>query len=126
MLVLLTRSNAPAGQLGHAILSALGVASLGFCMLTGLMLTAGSIAAEKQGGTIGLLFLTDLKGYDIVFGKLAAHSITAFFGLLALFPIIAVPLLMGGVTGLEFSRMLLVLAVTMLFSLSLRTGCLRA
>jgi ABC-type transport system involved in multi-copper enzyme maturation permease subunit len=119
MLALLSRSNVPVDQLGHAILSALGVASLGFCLLTGLMLTAGSIAAEKQGGTIGLLFLTDLEGYDIVFGKLAANSITAFFGLLAFFPVIALPLLMGGVTGLEFSRMLLVLAVTMLFSLSL-------
>jgi ABC-type transport system involved in multi-copper enzyme maturation permease subunit len=112
-------SNVPTGQLGHVILTALGVAALGFCMLAGLLLTAGSIAAEKQGGTIGLLFLTDLKGYDIVLGKLVAHSITAFFGLLALFPVLALPLLMGSVTGAEFSRTMLVLATTLIFSLSL-------
>jgi ABC-type transport system involved in cytochrome c biogenesis permease component len=88
-------------------------------MLAGLLLTADSIASEKQGGTIGLLFLTDLKGYDIVLGKLAAHSVNAFFGLLAIFPVLALPLLLGSVTGLEFSRLLLVFGTTLLFSLSL-------
>ncbi len=105
--------------LGHETFVALGVATLALSMLAGLLLTADSIATEKEGGTIGLLFLTDLKGYDVVLGKLAAHSINAFFGLLAIFPVLAVPLLMGGVTGLEFSRMLLVLATTLFFSLTL-------
>jgi ABC-type transport system involved in multi-copper enzyme maturation permease subunit len=119
LLGVVSRSNVPRGLLGHTILSALGVATLGFCMLAGLLLTADSIASEKQGGTIGLLFLTDLKGYDIVLGKLAAHSINAFFGLLAVFPVLALPLLMGSVTGLEFSRLLLVYGTTLFFSLSL-------
>jgi ABC-type transport system involved in multi-copper enzyme maturation permease subunit len=88
-------------------------------MLAGLLLTANSIAAEKQGGTLGLLFLTDLTGYDIVMGKLAAHSISAFFGLLAVFPVLGLSLLMGSVTGPEFARLLLVLTTTLLFSLSL-------
>src|SRR5580658_7290834 len=119
LLWVVSRSNVPRGQLGHTVLSALGVATLGFCMLTGLLLTADSIAAEKQGETLGLLFLTDLTGLDIVMGKLAAHSVSAFFGLLAVFPVLALPLLMGGVTGLEFARLLLVLATTLVFSLSL-------
>jgi ABC-type transport system involved in cytochrome c biogenesis permease component len=119
LLGVVSRSNVPRGQLGHTILSALGVATLGFCMLAGLLLTANSIASEKQAGTIGLLFLTDLKGYDIVLGKLAAHSINAFFGLLAVFPVLALPLLVGGVTGSEFSRLLLVFGTTLFFSLSL-------
>jgi ABC-type transport system involved in multi-copper enzyme maturation permease subunit len=113
------QSNAPGPMMGHEVLSALGVATLGFCMLAGLLLTANSIAAEREGGTIGLLFLTDLKGYDIVLGKLAAHSVNAFFGLLAVFPVLALPLLMGGVTGSEFARLLLVFGTTLLFSLCL-------
>ena len=52
-------------------------------------------------------------------GKLAAHSVNAFFGLLAIFPVLALPLLLGSVTGLEFSRLLLVFGTTLLFSLSL-------
>jgi ABC-type transport system involved in multi-copper enzyme maturation permease subunit len=119
LLGVVLRSDVPRGQLGHTVLSALGVATLGFCMLAGLLLTADSISAEMEGGTIGLLFLTDLKGYDIVLGKLAAHSINAFFGLLAIFPVLALPLLMGGVTGLEFSRLLLVFGSTLFFSLCL-------
>jgi len=113
------QSDVTPGQLGQVIFTALGVATLAFSMLAGLLLTADSIAAEKQGGTIGLLFLTDLKGYDIVLGKLAAHSVNAFFGLVAMFPVLALPFLMGSVTGLEFSRMLLVLGTTLFFSLSL-------
>jgi ABC-type transport system involved in multi-copper enzyme maturation permease subunit len=119
VLGVVSRSNVPRGQLGHVVLSALGIATLSFCMLAGLLLTADSIAAEKQGGTIGLLFLTDLNGYDIVLGKLAAHAINAFFGLLAVFPVLALPLLMGSVTGSEFSRLLLVFGTTLFFSLSL-------
>jgi ABC-type transport system involved in multi-copper enzyme maturation permease subunit len=119
LLGVVSRSSVPRGQLGHTVLSALGLAALGFCMVAGLLLTADSIASEKQGGTIGLLFLTDLKGYDIVLGKLAAHSINAFFGLVAVFPVLALPLLIGGVTGREFSRLLLVFGTTLFFSLSL-------
>jgi len=119
VLWMVSRSNVPRGALGQTVLSALGVVTLGFCMLAGLLLTASSIAAEKEGGTIGLLFLTDLKGYDIVLGKLVANSVSTFFGLLAVFPVLGVPLLIGGVTGQEFWRLMLVFGTTLFFSLSL-------
>jgi len=118
-LCVVCQSNVPRGQLGQMVLSVLGFVTMGFCLWAGLLLTSESIAAERQEGTIGLLFLTDLRGYDIVLGKLAAHSISAFFGLLAIFPVLALPLLMGGVTGLEFTRLLLVFGTTLFFSLSL-------
>jgi hypothetical protein len=60
-----------------------------------------------------------LKGYDVVFGKLAATSLNGFFCLLAMFPVLAVPLLMGGITNGEFWRMVLVLVNTFLFSLAI-------
>ena len=36
---------------------------------------------------LGLLFLTDLRGHDIVLGKLAATSLRAVFGLVAIVPV---------------------------------------
>ncbi len=119
VLAVVSLGDVPKIEWGHTILFSFGVATLGFCIMAGLLLTAHSIAAEREGGTLGLLFLTDLKGHDIVLGKLAAHSANAFFGLLAGFPVLALPLLMGGVTGLEVARLVLVFCTTLLFSLSL-------
>ena len=54
--------------------------------------------------------LTDLRGYDIVFGKLAATSLHAFYSILSLLPVLAVPLLLGGVASAEVWRVALVAA----------------
>ena len=90
-----------------------------YCLFSGAILTADSLSSEKREGTLGLLFLTDLKGYDIVLGKLVANSLNCFFGLLAMFPVLAIPLIMGGVQLTEFTRVLLSLSNTLLFSISL-------
>lgn len=70
-----------------------------------LRLTAPAIAAEKREGTLGLLFLTDLKPYDVVFGKLAATVLNTFYRALAVVPVFAIPLLMGGVTAGDVARL---------------------
>jgi len=67
-------------QLGRHLFNALGVLTLGFSMFAGVFLTSDCLSEEKREGTLGLLFLTDLKGYDVVLGKLAATSLDAFFG----------------------------------------------
>jgi ABC-type transport system involved in multi-copper enzyme maturation permease subunit len=107
------------GQMGQHLLNALGILALGFSMLAGVFLTADCLSEEKREGTIGLLFLTDLKTHDIVLGKLAANSLAAFFGLLSIFPIFGLSVLLGGVTGPEFGRLSLVFVTTLFFSLSL-------
>jgi hypothetical protein len=89
---------------------------LGYCLLAGRLMTADCLSREKREGTLGLLFLTDLKGFDVVFGKLAATSLDGLYGLLAVFPVLALPLLAGGMTGGEVGRMVLVLVNTFLFS----------
>jgi hypothetical protein len=96
------------------------LSQLGFyaCLLPGVLLTADCISQEKREGTLGLLFLTDLKGSDIVFGKLMATSAHAFYGLLAILPVMAIPLLAGGVTPGEVARMVWVLINTLFFSLA--------
>ncbi len=106
-------------QRAQVIFIAQGVMALGFSLLAGVFLTADCLSEEKREGTIGLLFLTDLKGYDVVLGKLAATSLHAFYSLLAVLPVLALPLLMGGVTPGEFGRVALVLVATLFLTLSL-------
>ncbi|HZO85594.1 MAG TPA: ABC transporter permease subunit [Verrucomicrobiae bacterium] len=98
--------------------------TLGFlyCLYEGLRNTADCLSEEKRAGTLGFLFLTDLKGYDVVIGKLLATSLSSFYALLAILPAIGIPLLSGGVTAGEFWRGVLVLIVTLFFSLA--TGLL--
>src|SRR5438876_11965208 len=87
-------------------------------LAAGVRYTADCLREEKREGTIGLLFLTDLRGYDVVLGKLIATSLNSFYGLLAVFPALAIPLLFGGVTVGEFWRMVLLLANTLFFSVT--------
>jgi ABC-type transport system involved in multi-copper enzyme maturation permease subunit len=90
-----------------------------FASATGVFLTSDSLSEEKREGTLGLLFLTDLRGYDVVLGKLMSNSLQALYSLLAAFPILALPLLVGGVTGTEFARSLLVIGNTLFLSLAI-------
>ena len=116
VLLLGTRQMSPA-QLSQYIVTMLGSLMLGFCMMAGVFLTADSVSGEKREGTIGLLFLTDLKGFDVILGKLVATSVHAFFGLLAAIPVLGLSLMMGGITGAEFARFVLVFVVTLFASL---------
>jgi ABC-type transport system involved in multi-copper enzyme maturation permease subunit len=104
-------------EIGQFIFYVLTGASLAYCLLAGLRATADCLSEEKREGTLGLLFLTDLRGYDVVVGKLFANSLNAFYGVLAVVPVLGVPLLMGGVTVGEFGRVALVLVNTLFFSL---------
>jgi ABC-type transport system involved in multi-copper enzyme maturation permease subunit len=109
-------SLAGVGRIEFAILKWLAFI---FAAGAGLFLTSDSLSEEIREGTLGLLFLTDLRGYDVVFGKLLTQSLRAFYGLLAAFPIMALALLAGGLTGAEFWRSLLVICNTLFLSLSL-------
>ena len=117
-LLVTSRASLPAAQRGQILFVAMGVLALGFCLLAGVFLTADCVSEEKREGTLGLLFLTELKGYDVVLGKLMATSLHAAYGLLAVLPLLALPLLMGGVTPGEFWRATLALILTLFLSLS--------
>lgn len=111
--------HTPVNRLSQSILVSLSVLFFIFCLLIGIRNTADCLSEEKREGTLGLLFLTDLKGYDVVIGKLVANSVHAFFSLLATFPILALPLLMGGVNRASVGLILMVLLNTLIFSLCL-------
>lgn len=109
----------PQVKLGAVLFWGLAGVSMVFCLLAGRRSTADCLSQEKREGTLGLLFLTDLKGYDVVLGKLVATSISGFYALLAIFPVLAIPLLAGGMTNGEFWRMVLVLLNTFFLSLAI-------
>ena len=110
-------------NLGLALFTSLAVVAFIYSLLAGVRTTADCLSEEKREGTLGLLFLTDLKGYDIVFGKLTATSVNAAYGLLAIFPVMAIPLLLGGVTVQEFWRAVLVSINSLFFSLAVGMFC---
>src|SRR6185369_11363920 len=91
-----------------AIFGALTGTAVLYAFVAGMRDTADCLSWEKREGTLGLLFLTDLKGYDVVLGKLAAHSLNAFYSVVAVLPMLAIPLLMGGITLGEVGRTALV------------------
>jgi ABC-type transport system involved in multi-copper enzyme maturation permease subunit len=104
---------------GNVLFGLLSTYAVLLCMLAGVFITADCLSQEKREGTLGLLFLTDLKGYDVVLGKFFATSLNSFYGLLAIFPMLALPLLLGGVTGEEFWRTTLALLNALFFSLTI-------
>ena len=105
--------------IGEVLFKILSTYTAGLCLLTALFLTADSISEEKREGTLGLLFLTDLRGYDVVLGKFIARSLNAFYGLMALLPILAISLLFGGLTGVEFWRTALAMINALFVSLTI-------
>lgn len=89
-----------------------------YCLLVGVRATADCLSEEKREGTLGLLFLTDLKGYDVVAGKLVANSLNGFYGLLAILPVVTLVLLMGGLTATQVGCAAIALVNTMFLSVS--------
>ena len=114
----LVSTHQPVKEIGKILFSVVSGIFFVMSLLAGVRHTADSLSEEKREGTLGLLFLTDLRGYDVVLGKLAATSVNAFYGLLSIFPVLAIPLLLGGVSVGEFWRMTLVLTNTLFLSLA--------
>ncbi len=79
------------------------ILTFGYCLITGTAWTADCISSERRDGTLGLLFLTNLNSGEIIAGKLCSSALASVYALFAIFPMLALPLLMGGIT-FEHSR----------------------
>ncbi len=107
----------PTSTLGPSLLS--GLVIIAFVLCCGAcLLTSDIISAERREGTLGLLLLTDVRGYDILAGKLGSAGLTALCALAAFLPLLMLPVLAGGVTGSEAFRKGLVLPDTLFLSLA--------
>jgi ABC-type transport system involved in cytochrome c biogenesis permease component len=78
--------------------------------------TIDCISREKRDGTLGLLFLTHLKGRDVILGKLVSALALFFSGAIATLPILTLPILLGGIRLSQSFYLLVSLLTTMLFS----------
>jgi ABC-type transport system involved in cytochrome c biogenesis permease component len=105
-------------QIGAIVFRLLAELVFVYAALAGLLSTCDCLSEEKREGTLGLLFLTDLKGYDVVFGKLVSTSVKTFYGVLAVAPVLAVSVVLGAVTGGEVVRAVLVSVNLLFFFLS--------
>ncbi|HEY3860301.1 MAG TPA: ABC transporter permease subunit [Verrucomicrobiae bacterium] len=118
-MLLMTMLPGPAGGgFGAYMLNVLAWYALLMALLAGIFLASDTLSEERREGTLGLLFLTDLKGYDVVLGKFMAVSLNAFYGLLAVFPVLALCLLTGGVYFAEFWRTCLALLNLLFYSVA--------
>lgn len=102
---------------GAHILQVLSAIVFFECMIAGVRYTSDCLSEEKREGTLGLLFLTNLSGLDVVLGKMIARSLGAVFNLVAVIPILALTVMIGGVTGIQIATLSLAFGVSMLFSL---------
>lgn len=89
-----------------------------FCLTEGVRQSFDMLSGEKREGTIGLLFLTQMRGFDVVLGKVSAGFIASFFPVLGALPILGILILMGGVSGAELVRMSAALLATLGASLA--------
>lgn len=105
-------------QSGGVMFGTLTWMSLAAALSAGLFFTSDCLSEEKREGTLGFLFLTDLRGFDVVLGKLLATSLRSVFPLLAIFPILALTQLLGGVEVGQFWRALLAIGNATFFSLA--------
>jgi hypothetical protein len=105
-------------KMGSVLFGILTWLCLAASLSAGLFFTSDCLSEEKREGTLGLLFLTDLRGYDVALGKLLATSLRSFYALLAVLPILAIALFMGGVSGAQYWKSALALVNALFFSLA--------
>jgi hypothetical protein len=108
---------------GQPVFAAMSAA--GFVLALGMFFVTGdALSRERREGTLGLLFLTDLKGYDVVLGKLAGAGLAAVYVLTGFAPLFVLPLIAGGVTWPETARV--TLAILNVAFVSLAVGIWRS
>lgn len=103
---------------GPRIFQAFSSVTFFYCLIIGAMRTADCISWEKREGTLGLLFLTSLNSAEILAGKLCSSALAAVYGLFAIFPLLALTLMMGGVAFGHFWRTVLALLNAIFFSVA--------
>src|SRR5688572_15700723 len=85
--------------------------------IVGPALTADCVNEERNNGTLGLLFLTNLQAISISLGKLVGHGLLALYSIVSIVPVMALPAILGGTDVESLAKTALVLLVTLILSL---------
>jgi ABC-type transport system involved in multi-copper enzyme maturation permease subunit len=104
-------------SVGRSLEEFLCIAGLIF-VLQAPRLTAGALAEERRNQTLGLLFLSGLGPGEVFASKFLSSALIAFTNLLAIFPMLALPFLTGGVSYELFLAIICALPLLMLFALA--------
>jgi hypothetical protein len=104
-------SASSAGEKTFQLLSGIGYS---ISAVAAALITSDCISEERREGTLGFLYLTDLKGYDIILGKLARLGVPIYC-LIAAFPALGFTMLLGGVSIGDFAKVALALVNTIFF-----------
>lgn len=102
---------------GEQLFLILSWASFICACLLGPVLTADCVNEERNNGTLGLLFLTNLRGASIALGKLVGQGLLAVYSIVAIVPVMALPVILGGADLESLGKTALVLLVTLACSL---------
>lgn len=113
------RQWASSSWVGQRLFFTLSILGMIYCVLGGPMTTADCLAKERREGTLGLLFLTDLRSFDVVLGKVVAASLNLVLDLASALPLVALPFLMGGLSLKQFGALALGLCSILVLSLSI-------
>ena len=110
--------NARFGLLLFRIFAGVQLALLFFF---GALSAASAVCQEKDRRTFVLLLLTDLRSYEIVLGKLLGSLLQIGFMIVGMIPVLAMIMLLGGITPGQIGQAALVLATTALAAGSVGT-----
>lgn len=105
---------------GQGIFRGLNWLLAGFIWLVAPVMTSDCLSREKRDGTLPLLFLTSLRPMELVLAKSFVHFLRAGMLLMSSVPILLIPVLFGGVSGIDAVRAML-LHIAALF-LALTSG----
>jgi ABC-type transport system involved in multi-copper enzyme maturation permease subunit len=101
-------------ELAHLYFTWFAFLQLAAVLLLGPAMAAGTIASERERGTIEYLFVTHLSNHEIVFDKLAARLLLIAYIALVGMPVIWIFRLLGGVSAGFLLLSFLVTASTMI------------
>jgi hypothetical protein len=105
-------------QAGNVLFEMLRVLGFIAALSGGLFLATDALAEERREGTLPLLLLAGLRGFDVALAKVVAALLRSGQWLLAALPLAGISLLMGGVTRMELFTMALALISALFWSVA--------
>ena len=115
--------RSPKSNLGAVMIGFQTFFMLVFSVFSCLALTTDTISSEKREGTLGLLFLTDLKTIHIILGKISAGTFVAFLSIISMIPVMSLSLLYGGVSYRMILLLFLIAINQLVLSLVIGVFC---
>jgi hypothetical protein len=106
-------------RFGLILFEVLAFVQLTLLLFFAALSAASTITQEKDRRTFLLLLLTDLRNYEIVLGKLLGSLLQIALFLAGMVPVLAMLMLLGGVSGEQVLQATVVLAATALAAGSL-------